>query len=62
MNQHEDTYLELRPKHPRAVELREWYDKLQDKSTAFKPLFEGGDADFSKARTDSIRLIAEMNG
>jgi replication factor A1 len=41
LNQHEDTYLELRPKHPRALELREWYDKIPDKSTAFKPLSEG---------------------
>ena len=49
LNQHEDTYLELRPKHPRATELREWYDKVPDKSV-FKPLFAGGDADFSAKR------------
>jgi hypothetical protein len=51
LNQHEDTYLELRPKLPRAIELREWYDNLTDKST-FKPLFEGGDTDFSAKRQD----------
>ena len=26
LNQHEDTYVELRPKHPRAEELRKWFD------------------------------------
>jgi len=25
MNQHEDTYLELRPKHERATELKSWW-------------------------------------
>ena len=31
LNQHEDTYLELRPKIQRAQELRKWFDNLKNK-------------------------------
>ena len=41
LNQHEDTYLELRPKHPKAVELRKWYDSLENKEDALKPIVAG---------------------
>ena len=40
LNQHEDSYLELRPKHPRADELRKWYDALVDKSS-LSPIITG---------------------
>jgi len=37
--------LELRPKHPRAAELRQWFDNLPNRD-GLKPIFEGGGKDF----------------
>ena len=59
LNQHEDTYLELRPKHKRAEELRKWFDSCDRDS--LKPIVAGIEKDFSQNRSDKIRLIAEMN-
>ena len=61
LNQHEDTYLELRPKLQRAFELRKWFDHLENKDTVLKPIVDGGDKDFGFKKTDQTLLIAEMN-
>lgn len=59
LNQHEDTYLELRPKHARASELKKWWEST-DKSK-LTPMVQTGDSDFNSRRADSCKLIAEMN-
>ena len=59
LNQHEDTYLELRPKHPRALELKRWWEKCDRAS--MKPMVNTGETDFNSKRQESCKLIAEMN-
>lgn len=60
LNQHEDTFMQLKPEIPRARELKTWFDSLPNLDV-LKPMVDSETGDGGFKKKDQVRLVAEMN-